>query len=96
MKTFATSRENTILVVNDEAITLIWKEYPVWEAKAEHIKRVLFDGSDSTMEVEVSVDGEELNHLIDLPKNSYEEAKILFTEHLDGVHVSSLSKKRQV
>lgn len=96
MKTFATSRENTILTVDDEAITLIWKEYPVWEVKAEHIKRVLFDGSDSTMEVEVSVDGEELSHLIDLPKNSYEEAEILFTEYLDGVHVSSLSKKRQL
>lgn len=96
METFATSRENTALKVDDEAISMIWKEYPVWEARAEHIKRILFNGNDRIMTVEVFADGEQLSHEIDLPKKSYEEVRSLFTEKLDGVQISSLSTKRQL
>ena len=96
MKTFATSRENTTLQVDDSAITVMWKEFPVWEVKAKYIKRIDFNGRDQTMEVSVNVNGEEEKHLTELPKQSYEDVKVLFTENLDGVRVRSLSRMQQL
>ena len=96
MKTFATSREHTTLQVDDSAVKVMWKEFPVWEAKAQYIKSIRFNGSDCTMEVVVNSNGDEEAHPIELSQQDYEDVKSLFTEDLDGVQVSSLSRKKQI
>ncbi len=96
MKAFATSRENTTLKVAYSAITLDWKHYSVWGVKAEHIEKIRFVGCDCTMIVDANVNGEKESYPVELPKNIYEEVETLFSSELDGVVVSSLSKKRQM